>query len=159
LTSNNNAHSATVTELHALSSSSSSSTKIGFISSSHDQTCKQFSFELYLDHLLNTRIKNITHEAVYDGHEGIIESMTLFKSFNSNTEYIASGSSDCLIKIYDVSTGNEVTTLRGHTESVKCLKASNDGLLLASGSVDKLIMLEDEQLQEAGCSSRSHSSC
>jgi WD40 repeat protein len=43
-------------------------------------------------------------------------------------------SGDCTVKLWDVATGNERTTLKGHTGAVSCVALSDNGKLLASGS-------------------------
>ncbi len=48
--------------------------------------------------------------------------------------YLASGSQDKTIKIWEVATGNELRTLTGHSETVFSVAYSPDGRYLASGS-------------------------
>ena len=47
------------------------------------------------------------------------------------------------IKLWDVETGEEITTLTGHTEPVESLAFSHDGKILASGSFDGTVLLWD----------------
>ncbi|MGH7998433.1 MAG: protein kinase domain-containing protein [Brasilonema sp.] len=54
---------------------------------------------------------------------------------------LASGSADSTIKLWVVSTGIEISTFTGHSDSVWSVVFSPDGQLLASGSADSTIKL------------------
>src|SRR5262249_1998539 len=54
-----------------------------------------------------------------------------------------SGSYDKTIKVWDLDAGNEILTLRGHTDSVTSLVLSPDGKRLYSGSKDTTIKVWD----------------
>jgi WD40 repeat protein len=56
---------------------------------------------------------------------------------------LASGSDDRLVRLWDIDTGECLTTLAGHTSMVYVVSFSPDGMLLASGSDDRLIKLWD----------------
>jgi WD40 repeat protein len=45
------------------------------------------------------------------------------------------------IKLWEIDTGKEIVTLRGHSDRVRCLCLSLDGKFLVSGSVDRTIKL------------------
>ena len=54
--------------------------------------------------------------------------------FSPNGEYLASGSSDCTIGVWRVSSGERIKTLTGHSNQVTSVVFSPNGEYLASGS-------------------------
>ena len=57
-------------------------------------------------------------------------------SFNHDSTKLATGSSDCTTKIWDINNQNPITTLKGHTDSINSVCFSPDGTYLATGSTD-----------------------
>lgn len=62
-------------------------------------------------------------------------------AFSPYGHYLASGSRDGFIKLWDVASGRELHTLVGHTSSVNSVAFSPDGRFLASGSSDETIKI------------------
>nr|NCS18119.1 protein kinase [Microcystis aeruginosa G13-12] len=67
------------------------------------------------------------------GHSDMVTSVV----YSPDGRYLASGSDDKTIKIWEVATGKELRTLTGHSGWVSSVVYSPDGRYLASGSVDK----------------------
>ena len=64
-------------------------------------------------------------------------------AFSSDGKTVASGHDDNTVRLWDITTGTEIATLKGHNERINTLVFSPDGTILASGSADKTILLWD----------------
>lgn len=64
-------------------------------------------------------------------------------AYSPDGVFLASGSQDGQVILWDAYTGATLRTLEGHTDSVNSLAFSPDGALLASGSTDTSIILWD----------------
>ncbi len=64
-------------------------------------------------------------------------------AFSSDGTWLASGSEDKSVRVWDVCTGEQVALLNGHEGWVNSVAFSPDGLLLASGSADNTVRLWD----------------
>jgi len=73
------------------------------------------------------------------GHSINVETV----AYSPDGKYLASGSWDKTIKIWDAVSGREIRTLEGHTSTVCSVAYSPDGKYLASGSWDKTIRIWD----------------
>nr|WP_317110658.1 hypothetical protein [Chroococcidiopsis sp. SAG 2025] len=69
-------------------------------------------------------------------------------AFSPDSQTLASSSQDCTLKLWDVSTGECLKTLPGHTAWVWSVAWSRDNQTLASGSEDETIRLWDVKTGE-----------
>jgi WD40 repeat protein len=74
---------------------------------------------------------------ILDGHENGITTI----KFSPNGQFLASGSDDMTIKIWETQTWENIHTLKAHTNSVDAITFSNDSSLFASGSRDETIKI------------------
>ena len=74
-----------------------------------------------------------------EGHSNIVKSVC----WSPDGKYLASGSEDYTVKIWDAKSGECIQTLEGHSDYVCSVCWSPDGKYLASGSRDKTIKIWD----------------
>lgn len=74
---------------------------------------------------------------ILEGHDCAVYSV----AFSPDGRYLASGSEDETIKIWDTTTGEERRTLEGHNHSIYSVAFSPDGRRIASGSYDETIKI------------------
>ena len=77
---------------------------------------------------------------VQTGHSEAVDSV----AFSPDGKMlVSSGGADLTIKLWEVSSGTELRTLRGHFSAVTSVVFSRDGKTLASGSIDGTVKLWD----------------
>ncbi|MEH2246579.1 serine/threonine-protein kinase [Nostoc sp.] len=90
------------------------------------------------------------------GHSGTLSSVNaLAISPDSNT--LASGSDDKIVKLWDLNTKKILASLSGHSQAVKSVTFSPDGKILATASDDKTIKLWQVETLEEICTLLGHS--
>lgn len=72
-----------------------------------------------------------------EGHYNSVLSAT----YSPDGKYIASGSKDRTIKIWNAKSGECIKTLKGHTLDVLCVAWSPNGEIIASCSADETIKI------------------
>jgi WD40 repeat protein len=94
-------------------------------------------------------------QATLRGHTDRVRSV----AFSPDGKTLASGGWDNRIKVWDVATGREKATFRGHAEGdwITAVVFSPDGKLLASGSTDDTIKLWDVPTGKNTATLKSHS--
>jgi WD40 repeat protein len=71
------------------------------------------------------------------GHNNKITSI----SFSKDGKYIATGSEDRTIKLWDILTGREIRTILGHSDKINSILFSPDSRYIASASSDNTIKI------------------
>jgi WD40 repeat protein len=64
-------------------------------------------------------------------------------AFSPDGKRLASGSLDQTVRLWDAERGQEVLTLKGHSDPVSAVAFSPDGTRLASASWDKTVRIWD----------------
>ncbi len=113
------------------------------VSASHDSTVR------FWDPATGKQIRQIQvpdaspEQRDPDRQRGIHHGGVLAIAFSPSGRWLASGSSDGMVRIWDAATGKEQHALRGHGREVYSVVFSPDGKVLASGSNDHTIRLWD----------------
>ena len=64
-------------------------------------------------------------------------------AFSPTGEWLAAGTSDKIVRLWDISKSEVLRTMAGHSGEITSIAVSPDGRILASGSADKTIKLWD----------------
>ncbi len=75
--------------------------------------------------------------AVYEGHASAIQAV----AWSPDGKYIASGSSDNTVRVWDASTKETVTVYQGHSDEVRAVAWAPNRQLIASASIDHTVRI------------------
>ena len=84
-----------------------------------------------------TVLPTLTLAQTLIGHTDAVWSVAL----SANGQRLFSSGADCMIKVWDLQTGQVVSTLSGHKDIIRSIALSPDGQTLVSGSGDKTIKI------------------
>jgi WD40 repeat protein len=112
------------------------------ISASHDATLR-FWDAATGKNIRKLQVPDETNIKSLDQYKGINSGGVLTVAYSSDSRFLASGSYDGTVRIWDSDTGKELHALRGHGREVTSVVFSPDGKVLASGSFDHTIRLWD----------------
>ena len=106
-----------------------------FISGSQDRTLKSWTLDLATGRM------NAVAPYILEGHDSWVRGLVL----TPDGHHAVSASNDTTLKIWDLTTGNDIRTLKGHSASVRgvALASSKWGQLVVSGSDDETIKIWD----------------
>ena len=71
-------------------------------------------------------------------------------SYTPNGRFLVSGGSDCSVKVWDMKTGRNVNTFKGHSDRVYSVSCSYDGKYIASGGGDNSQNITNRQYWAIG---------
>ena len=92
---------------------------------------------------VNTRNKLFSVSTVHKRGRMIFHNSAEPLVFSPDGAILVSGTNNGTIQLWDVTTGNKITALDGHTQRVETLKFSPDGKTLVSTAMDGTILLWD----------------
>jgi serine/threonine protein kinase len=104
------------------------------------------------EHAYLRRLFNSSQQT-FKGHTDKVRSV----AFSPNGKWLASGSWDRTLKVWDSQTGQAILTLKGHTERIWSVAFSPDGKWLASGSQDRTLKVWDTQTGQEVLTLKGHS--
>jgi len=79
--------------------------------------------------------KNNTLTQALKGHTNEVRSVAVLK----NKEFLVSGSKDKTIRVWSLSTGEQIRLLKGHTGTINSIAVSSKEEFIASGGKDKIV--------------------
>ena len=102
---------------------------------------------LVLSYDINDKSRNLSYLDIVSGFSIAInhthKDKIICLAISPDGQWLATGSKDNTIKIFDTQLFKETTTLKGHTDDVTSIKFSPDNKFLLSGSKDNTIILWD----------------
>src|SRR2546422_7418253 len=102
---------------------------------------------------MTLRIHHMSEAALYHGHSDKVFSV----AWSPNGKYLASGSRDHTVRVWDTTTGNCVLVYRGHESHVLSVAWSPASTRVASGCTDGIIHIWDAASGETLVTYHGHS--
>ncbi|KAJ7138266.1 WD40-repeat-containing domain protein [Mycena epipterygia] len=90
----------------------------------------------------------------FEGHSDEVTSVNF--SPDSTLNWLASGSRDCTVRVWDAHTGDLAAILEGHTKPINFVHFSPDGMWIASGSKDCTVRVWDARTGDLVLSLEGH---
>mmetsp|Transcript_10982 Transcript_10982/g.38106 ORF Transcript_10982/g.38106 Transcript_10982/m.38106 type:complete len:823 (-) Transcript_10982:2452-4920(-) len=140
-------HAKTITNIYAFPS------RDGFLSSSRDQTIKQWVYTVNASLGGSTRLSLCVARTVK--LQNAISTMCV----STNSKFVACALSSCSVEILFADHFSRFLTLHGHTLPVFALDISSDNLMLASGGADKTLRVWGLTFGECILKCSAHDGC
>ncbi len=105
----------------------------------YNTTPQVITATLLLFHKIKSKIFTVKKHFLLRDHSSEVWSV----AWSPDGKYIASGSKDETVRVWDAATGKLLRTLEGHTDSVNAVAWSPDSKYIASGSSDKTVRVWD----------------
>ncbi|GAA5821467.1 hypothetical protein JCM3770_000914 [Rhodotorula araucariae] len=107
------------------------------VSGSGDKTAKMWDLET------GTCVYTLTIDDITIAENGPVDAGVTSVVFSPDGKFLAAGSLDTMVRIWDAETGQLLDKLKGHRDSVYSVAFSPDGKFLVSGSLDKTLKMFD----------------
>ena len=88
-------------------------------------------------------MRSCTHAAPVSINEDTVDAGVTSVCISPDGRFVAAGSLDTIVRIWDVASGTLVERLKGHRDSVYSVAFTPDGKGLVSGSLDKTLKYWD----------------
>ncbi|GAA5867212.1 hypothetical protein JCM8547_003120 [Rhodosporidiobolus lusitaniae] len=107
------------------------------VSGSGDKTARMWDLET------GTCVFSLAIEDITIAENGPVDAGVTSVVFSPDGKFLAAGSLDTVVRIWDAETGILLDKLKGHKDSVYSVAFSPDGKFLVSGSLDKTLKMFD----------------
>ncbi|GAA5986790.1 hypothetical protein JCM11641_004792 [Rhodosporidiobolus odoratus] len=107
------------------------------VSGSGDKTARMWDLET------GAAVFTLTIEDITIAENGPVDAGVTSVVFSPDGKFLAAGSLDTVVRIWDAETGQLLDKLKGHKDSVYSVAFSPDGKFLVSGSLDKTLKMFD----------------
>ena len=119
-------------------------------SASEDHTVHIWDTAPGLRWLRELALRSGFNYVVYEGHARAIQAV----AWSPDGRYIASGSSDNTVQVWDASTNDTVTVYQGHSDEVRAVVWSPNSQFIASASFDHIVRVWDANTKDVTFTNR-----